>query len=340
MKKVRVEEAVGMIISHDMTKIVPGEYKGVAFKKGHIVRSGDIPELLAMGKEHIYVWDDNPELVHEDEAGKRLAQSIHRGNFIENGPKEGKVELLAKETGLLRVNSSIIVELNLLGEIAVSTLPDFSHVVERQKVAGMRVIPLAVTEDKIASAEKIAAAADWVMEVKPFTIKKAGMIVTGNEVFYGRIQDRFAPIIYEKLKAVDVKLEKQVCLPDSPEKITSEILAQVASGIELVMVTGGMSVDPDDTTPGAIKATGARVVTYGTPVFPGAMFMLSYLGETPVLGLPGCVMHAPATVFDKILPRMLARETITSKQIAALSVGGLCRGCRECHFPNCSFGCA
>lgn len=340
MKKVKTEEAVGMIISHDMTKIIPGQFQGVAFKKGHIVRDSDIPELLAMGKEYLYVWEDKTGLVHEDVAAKRLALTINQGKFIENGPKEGKVELFAKESGLLRINTSIITQLNVLGEIAVSTLPDYSHVEEGDKVAGMRVIPLAVTEEKIASAERIAAAVDWVMDVKPFRIKKAGMIITGNEVFYGRIQDRFGPRVKDKLTAVGVKLEKQAYFPDSPEDITREILVQVESGMELVLVTGGMSVDPDDATPGAIKATGASVVTYGTPIFPGAMFMLAYLGETPVLGLPGCVMHAPATVFDKFLPRVLARETITKEQIAACGVGGLCRGCRECHFPNCSFGCA
>lgn len=340
MKKVRTEEAVGMIISHDMTKIIPGQFQGVAFKKGHLVCASDIPELLAMGKEHLYVWDDQIGLVHEDEAGKRLARVINRDKFRETGPKEGKVELYARETGLLRINTSVISQLNVLGEIAISTLPDNTYVEEAAKVAGMRVIPLAVTEEKISTGEKIAVAAEWVMEIKPFAIKRASMIITGNEVFYGRVQDQFGPRVRDKLAVLGVDIEKQAYFPDSPEDITREILAQVENGIEMVLVTGGMSVDPDDATPGAIKATGARVVTYGTPVFPGAMFMLAYLGETPILGLPGCVMNVPATVFDKFLPRILARETITREQIAACGVGGLCRGCKECHFPNCSFGCA
>ena len=338
MQKVKTENSIGMILCHDLTQIIPGEFKGVAFKKGHKVREEDILVLLSMGKDYLYVWEENPGLVHEDEAGKRLARAVNRGIFQETGPKEGKVDLLAPEAGLLRINPEVVTEINLLGEIAISTLPDYTHVKQGEKVAGMRVIPLVIAEEKLARAEEIAASAAWTMKIKPFKIKRAGMIVTGNEVYYGRIKDQFSPRVKEILSTLDVELVQKTCLPDSPGDITAEILAQVESGLEMVLVSGGMSVDPDDRTPGAIKATGARVVTYGTPVFPGAMFMLAYLGDVPVLGLPGCVMYSPATVLDKYLPRILAKEEITRAQIAASGVGGLCSECSICHFPNCSFG--
>ncbi len=338
MKKVKTEEAVGMILCHDLTQIIPGKFKGVAFKKGHIIQKDDISKLLEMGKDHVYVWENEAGLLHEDEAGKRLAQALNKGGFDECGPKEGKVDLLAKTDGLLRINQDVLTRINMLGEVVISTLPDYSHVSQGEKVAGMRVIPLAVKEEKIHLAENIAAAAPWTLEVKPFQIKKAGMIVTGNEVYYGRIEDKFGPKVQAKLEKLGVELAAKACLPDSAEKISTEILKQAERGLNLILISGGMSVDPDDVTPTAIRATGAKVITYGTPIFPGAMFMLAYLNDVPVLGLPGCVMHSPATVFDKFLPRILAGESISFEQIAASGVGGLCRDCDSCHFPNCSFG--
>jgi len=338
MKKIKTEAAVGMILCHDLTKIVPGEFKGVGFKKGHVVKEDDIPALLSMGKDHLYVWEDQPGLIHEDEAGQRLAEAINKGDFQAVGPKEGKVDLISIKNGLLRIDAQMITEWNMLGEIAISTLPDYSSIRSGDKVASMRVIPLAVKEEKVAAVEKTAATSHWTMKVVPFQIKNAGMIVTGNEVYYGRITDKFSPKVERILAEMGVELTRKVYVPDRPSEITKEIINQAESGQELILVSGGMSVDPDDATPGAINATGANIVTYGTPVFPGAMFMLAYLGDATILGLPGCVMYSPATAFDKFLPRVLAKETITKKQIVALGVGGLCRDCDQCHFPNCSFG--
>ena len=217
------------------------------------------------------------------------------------------------------------------------------------KLAGTRVIPLVIREEKMAGAKKKAMEATGgrpVLELKPFTHKKVGIVTTGNEVFYGRISDTFTPVVREKLEEYDTEVVDHVTWNDDDEKVTASILDMIRKGADIVVCTGGMSVDPDDKTPLAIKNTGARIVSYGAPVLPGAMFLLAYYevkeegeGRTvAIMGLPGCVMYAKRTVFDLILPRVMADDLVLPEELAALGQGGLCLNCPSCTFPNCGFG--
>ena len=337
MKKVNVRDAVGMVLCHDITQIIPGKFKGRAFQKGHIIQEEDIEKLLSCGKEHIYVWEYKEGILHENEAAERL-RDIVCGDGIEFGAeiKEGKIDFFAKEDGLLKVNEEELFKINSLGEMMVATIHNNTPVKKGEKLGGTRIIPLVIEEEKIKRAEDLIPTK--IMEVKKIHPKKAYMITTGSEVYSGKIQDAFGPAVKRKLEEYNCELVRQVILPDDKEKIKEAIKDGLNDGAELVMCTGGMSVDPDDMTPTAIKETGAELVTYGSPVLPGAMLLVAYNGDVPILGLPGCVMYNKRTAFDLVLPRVLANEKVTFEDIAKLGHGGFCLNCKVCTFPHCSFG--
>lgn len=336
MKIIKTKEAVGKVLYHDITQIVPGKFSGRAFKKGHVITEEDVPVLLSLGKDHIYVAEYVEGMLHENEAAVRL-KDLTAGEGLEFGElKEGKIDFFAERDGLLKINKEDLLKLNSLGEIILATLHNNTPVKKGEKVAGTRVIPLTIEEEKIKKAEEIIK--DKIVSVIPITSKRVGIVTTGNEVYLGRIKDAFGPVIIKKVEEYGCEVIGQVILPDKQEKITEAINNLIGIGAEMIVCTGGMSVDPDDVTPTAIKGTGANLVTYGSPVLPGAMFLLAFKGDIPILGLPGCVMYSKRTVFDLMLPRILADEKISKKDIAELGHGGLCMNCEECRFPNCSFG--
>lgn len=338
MKLIRTLDAVGHVLCHDMTQIIPGVSKDAAFRKGHIVTEEDIPVLLSMGKENLYVWEKTEGMLHENEAAEILS-GICRNEYMEASEiKEGKISLSAACDGVLKVDTEILNKINGLGEIIIATRHGNFPVQKGDKLAAMRVIPLVIEEEKLNAAKSIAGDTP-LLQILPFKKKKAAIITTGSEVYHGLIKDAFGPVIRKKLAEYEVEVIGQTIVNDDAEKITDAILTAIHEGAELIACTGGMSVDPDDTTPTAIRNTKAELVSYGAPVLPGAMFLLAYYkGSIPIMGLPGCVMYSRRTIFDLILPRVLAEDTVTAKELADLGEGGLCLGCVECHFPNCSFG--
>lgn len=338
MRKVRVEDAVGMVLCHDITKIVPGEFKGPAFKKGHVVKEEDIPELLKLGKDHLYIWECGSDLLHENDAALRIAKASMGQGVEYSGPVEGKVTIKAARSGLLKIDVDGLCQVNEIDQISFSTRHTNQVVAMGEILAGTRVIPLVIKNDKIAAVEEICRNRSPLLEVKEMQQFKVGLITTGNEVYYGRIQDKFGPVVKEKLSRFGCRVLWHVLLPDDAVQIKDNILNLIAQGAQMIITTGGMSVDPDDVTPLGVKSTGAELVTYGSPVLPGAMLLLAYLGEVPIMGLPACVMYYKATVFDLVLPRVLAEEKITRKEIAMMGHGGLCMNCKECVYPNCPFG--
>jgi molybdopterin biosynthesis enzyme len=338
MKTVPVEQAVGMVLAHDITRIVPGDFKGVAFKKGHVIMPQDVEALKNIGKENIYVFELEPGMLHENDAAIRLATALTggSGDFILTEPKEGKVNIKAAKRGLLKVDAPILEEINSIGELMAATLHNNTQVEEGTDLAGTRAIPLTISEAKIALAEQLAQ--NPVLRLLPLRALKAGMIVTGSEVFKGRIQDKFGPVVAEKLAKFGTKIMHKYLANDQVEMIKEQAQSLRAMGAELIVITGGMSVDPDDKTPGAIRALGAEIVSYGAPVLPGAMLMVAYWAGVPVLGLPGCVMFEKTTALDLVLPRIHAGEKLFSRDIAKLGHGGLCKFCDVCTWPHCPFG--
>ncbi len=338
MKTMKVTDAVGQVLCHDITQIIVGEKKGPVFRKGHIIREEDIPVLLSVGKENVYVWERNEKMLHENEAAEILRQICQGPGMHPTEVKEGKIELIADRDGLFKIRRDGLRAVNGLGEMMIASRHGDFPVRKGDKLAGTRIIPLVIEKDKMERAKE-AAGRDPLFAVLPFLKKKAGIVTTGSEVYHGRIQDTFTPILERKLAAYGVEVIDHAICDDNHEMITEAILSQIDKGAELVLCTGGMSVDPDDRTPLAIKNTGARIVSYGAPVLPGAMFLLSYYKETvPVAGLPGCVMYAGRTIFDLVLPRLLAGDMIDARDLADLGEGGLCLNCPVCTYPNCGFG--
>lgn len=337
MKLVNTVDAVGHILCHDITKIVPGEFKGVAFKKGHIVKEEDIEELLNIGKEHLYIYEVDDSKIHENDAAIILGD-LGAGSNISLGSeiKEGKIDFYAAEDGILKVNKELLFKLNSLGEISFATLPNNYPVKKGQKLGGTRVIPLVIDKTKMDLARDVAI--DKILEVKPFKKYKVGVVVTGGEVFQGRIEDKFSPVIKRKVEEYGSEVIHHYYSKDDKEMIKDCAKKLLDMGAEILIFTGGMSVDPDDLTPSSIMEMGGELVTYGSPVLPGAMFLLSYLNNLPMMGLPGCVMYAKRTIFDLVLPRVLTGEKLDMDEIARLGNGGLCQSCDDCHYPNCSFG--
>ncbi len=338
MKAIPVEQSVGTVLCHDITRIVVGESKGPAFRRGHVVTDEDIPTLLDIGKANIYVFDPKDGYVHEDDAAVRLARAAAGANLQFDGPTEGKVTLSAAIDGLLKVNVESLTDINCVTDVTFATVHNQQFVKKGRPLAGTRVIPLAVPEEILFEVENICEKSGPIIEVKPLMPARVGVVTTGSEVYTGRIKDGFGPVLKRKFGNLGSSVVDQVFVSDEVEMTVQAIHAFREQGVDLIAVTGGMSVDPDDQTPSAIRATGADVISYGAPTYPGAMFMLAYLGGVPVVGLPGCVMYHKASIFDLVVPRILAGEKVSRRDIVAFGHGGFCEGCDTCRYPVCGFG--
>lgn len=324
LKVVPVEEAVGMPLAHDITEIVPGKHKGPAFRRGHIVRPEDISKLLDVGKVHLYIMELEEGELHEEDAARRLAKAAAGPNIRLTEPVEGRVNLVAEISGLLKVDSDFLYRFNALGDLILATIPTNRYVKKGDVLAGTRTIPVVVSEDLVRKAEAICKERP-IVTIRPVSSRRIHLIVTGSEVYTGRIKDGFEPVVRRKVTEMGSDLEAVKLAPDDPVKIAAHIKDSYQAGAELILVSGGMSVDPDDLTPEGIRQSGAKVECHGFPILPGSMFLMAYLKETPVLGLSGCVIHDPVTAFDVLLPRLLAGERISRADIVSMGHGGLQR---------------
>ena len=341
-KKLAVAEAVGTVLAHDITEIRPGEFKGRAFRKGHIIREEDVCHLQRLGKENLFVLNIANDEMHEDEAAYALANAlIGKGVKIKGEPKEGKINIVAETDGLLKINIDALLAFNMLGDVMCATIHSNTIVRKGQTVAGTRAIPLVVKKDIVQAAVKIGEQTGKIIQVNAIRKPKAGVVITGNEVYYGRIKDSFAPVIKNKIEAIGGEIIGTYYAPDDESFIEDRLRELISAGADLLITTGGMSVDPDDVTRFAIRNLGAEDVTYGSAVLPGAMFLVAYiegLSSIPVIGIPACGMYARTTIFDLILPRILAGEKVGRHEIAELGHGGLCLKCEICNYPVCPFG--
>lgn len=338
MRKIRVEDAVGQVLCHDMTAILSTGFKGVKFKRGHVITQEDIPELLNIGKEHIFVWEPDADEVHEDDAAIALTQAMCGDNLTVNGPSEGKMQINAGCDGLFMLNSGALREINSVPDYTVASLPGCMPVSKGQKLCGARIVPLVTRQENVDRAVEIARSNYPVMSVLPYRQLKVGVIITGSEVYYGRIKDAFEPVLHEKLARFGaIQLGYTKC-PDELDTIKKAIDEFTAGGAELILLTGGMSVDPDDLTPTAIRSTGARVVTQGFPMQPGNMLTVAYTETAVLVGVPGASMHSPVTSLDVFLPRIFAGVEIKAEDVAKFGEGGFCMGCKDCTWPRCYFG--
>jgi molybdenum cofactor synthesis domain-containing protein len=324
LKVIPVEEAVGLPLAHDITEIIPGKHKGPAFRRGHIIRPEDVSKLLDVGKANIYVMNLEKDELHEEDAARRLAQAAAGANLRLTEPSEGRINLVATIAGLLKVDADLLYRFNSLGDLMLATLPGDRYVTEGTIVAGTRTIPVVVKEGLIQKAEALCQGKP-IATILPMPAKKVHLVVTGSEVFTGRIKDGFGPVVTRKVGELGSNVESVKLAPDDPDVIGSLIKDAKQAGAEIILVSGGMSVDPDDKTPEGIRRSGAKVETHGFPVLPGSMFVMAYLGDTPVMGLSGCVLHDPFTAFDALLPRLIAGEKITRADIMAMGHGGLAK---------------
>ena len=339
MRLMKTEDAVGQVICHDITQIIKDVTKDAVFRKGHIIKEEDIPVLLSVGKDHIYVWENDETMMHENDAAEVLCAICKGENMSRGSVKEGKIELSAECDGVLRIDREKLMAVNSFGQMMIATRHGDFPVKKGDKLAGTRIIPLVIEKEKMERVKAVSGDKP-IMRVEPYIYRKAGIVSTGNEVFYGRIKDEFTPVVKDKLEEYGAEVAGIRMSDDNNENIEKCIRAFIDEGCDMVVCTGGMSVDPDDRTPLAIRNVCGSAVTYGAPVLPGAMFMLAYYGENniPVMGLPGCVMYARRTIFDIVLPRIMTGEILEKKDFDRLGEGGLCLNCKVCTFPNCGFG--
>jgi len=338
MRRVNVKEAVGLVLGQDLTKIVPGEFKGVKFKKGYIIKEEDIEELLKMGKEHVYIADMDEPYVHENDGAGILASAICGEGIELSNPAEGKVNLIAAVSGVLKINLDALNDMNSIGDLMISTLHRNTFVEKGKKVASAKIIPLVISQEKMDRVRETEIKYGKMIEIKPVSKRKVGILITGNEVYYKRIEDRFAPVLKQKMEFWGCPIVDLQYSPDDMDVTSAKINEIIAKGAEIMIVTGGMAVDPDDVTMASIEKAGCKIESYGSPVLPGAVFLVAYKDNIPVIGMPACGMYHKTTVFDILFPRFLAGERVTRKEIVELAHGGLCMECKECHYPICPFG--
>ena len=339
LKKIKLKDAVGTKLAHDITEIRPGEFKGPAFRKGHTVCNDDLCRLQKLGKNHLYTIDLAEDEIHEDQAAAILAAGlVGEGILWQDQPREGKIKLLAERDGLFTVNTASLAAFNMVDEVMCATLHNHTLVKKNELVAATRAIPLVMKRAPIERAAAIARHNGATLSVKALRKSKVGLVITGNEVYHGLIEDRFAPILSEKVTNLGGSVAGLAFAPDNPDAISSAITTHLERGCDLLMLSGGMSVDPDDVTRQGIRLAGATEIHYGSAVLPGAMFLVAYIGDVPLLGVPACGLYHRITVLDLVLPRILAGEKIGKAELAFLGHGGLCKDCPECSYPHCPFG--
>ena len=339
LTKIKLEDAVGTELAHDITEIRPGEFKGPAFHKGHTVCNEDLCHLQKLGKNSLYIINLDKDEIHENQAAAILADALAGDGIAwKNEPHEGKINLHASADGLLKVDTEALAAFNMVEEVMCATLHNYSLVKKGEKVAATRAIPLVMKRVAIERAAAIARQNGAVLSIKTLQQAKVGLVITGNEVFHGLIEDRFAPILSEKVIALGSKVDRIAFAPDDEELISKAICNHLDRGCNLIMLSGGMSVDPDDVTRKGIRMAGATEMHYGSAVLPGAMFLVAYVGNVPLLGVPACGLYHRITVLDLVLPRILAGERVGKNELAFLGHGGLCKDCPECSYPHCSFG--
>ena len=336
MKKVKVQDAIGMTLCHDITAMVDG-FKGAAFKRGHVITQEDIPKLLDIGKQHVFIWEENAGEIHEEDAARRLSQMTTVNGAHYGSISEGKVQLFADQDGMFRVDKALLAAVNRIGDITITTLPDHYPVKAGDRLASMRIVPLVTEERQIAEAEALCAGKQ-LYDLRPFKPLKVGIIITGSEIYHGRIKDKFERVARAKLAHYPAEILGVHVCDDELEMIVGAGRALLADGAELLIFSGGMSVDPDDLTPSAIREMGAEIVSYGVPSQPGNMTLVAYLDQAALLGVPGAAISRPTTMFDVLLPQIFCGDPLTKDDLIRLGEGGLCQMCDNCHFPNCTFG--
>ena len=336
MKKINVQDAIGMELCHDISEMNDG-FKGVAFKRGHIIREEDIEHMLRIGKQHIFVWEESAGEIHEDDCARRMAAMapVEGAHYTE--PAEGKVLLFADVRGMFRVNTQLLKKIDSIGDITICTLPDHYPVEVGARLASMRIVPLVTKEEQIIEAEQLCAK-EPLMRLLPYQHKKIGVIITGSEVYHGRIKDKFEPVVRAKMRHYPSEIVGITICDDDLDMIVSAAKQHLENGADFLIFTGGMSVDPDDLTPTAVRQLGAEIITHGVPSQPGNMTLVAYLGDVPILGVPGAAIKLPTTIFDVLLPQVFAGEKLTREELINLADGGLCQMCKACHWPNCTFG--
>lgn len=336
MKKVKVQDAIGMTLCHDITAMVDG-FKGAAFKRGHVITQEDIPKLLDIGKQHVFIWEENAGEIHEEDAARRLSQMTTVDGAHYGSISEGKIQLFADQDGMFRVDKALLAAVNRIGDITITTLPDHYPVKAGDRLASMRIVPLVTEERQIAEAEALCAGKQ-LYDLRPFKPLKVGIIITGSEIYHGRIKDKFEHVARAKLAHYPAEILGVHVCDDELDMIVGAGRAFLAEGAELLIFSGGMSVDPDDLTPSAIREMGAEIISYGVPSQPGNMTLVAYLDQAALLGVPGAAISRPTTMFDVLLPQIFCGDPLTKDDLIRLGEGGLCQMCDNCHFPNCTFG--
>ena len=336
MKKVKVQDAIGMTLCHDITAMVDG-FKGAAFKRGHVITQEDIPKLLDIGKQHVFIWEENAGEIHEEDAARRLSQMTTVDDAHYGSISEGKIQLFADQDGMFRVDKELLAAVNRIGDITITTLPDHYPVKAGDRLASMRIVPLVTEERQIAEAEALCAGKQ-LYDLRPFKPLKVGIIITGSEIYHGRIKDKFERVARAKLAHYPAEILGVHVCDDELDMIVGAGRALLAEGAELLIFSGGMSVDPDDLTPSAIREMGAEIISYGVPSQPGNMTLVAYLDQAALLGVPGAAISRPTTMFDVLLPQIFCGDPLTKDDLIRLGEGGLCQMCDNCHFPNCTFG--
>lgn len=336
MKKVKVQDAIGMTLCHDITAMVDG-FKGAAFKRGHVIIQEDIPKLLDIGKQHVFIWEENAGEIHEEDAARRLSQMTTVDGAHYGSVSEGKIQLFADQDGMFRVDKALLAAVNRIGDITITTLPDHYPVKAGDRLASMRIVPLVTEERQIAEAEALCAGKQ-LYDLRPFKPLKVGIIITGSEIYHGRIKDKFERVARAKLAHYPAEILGVHVCDDELDMIVGAGRALLAEGAELLIFSGGMSVDPDDLTPSAIREMGAEIISYGVPSQPGNMTLVAYLDQAALLGVPGAAISRPTTMFDVLLPQIFCGDPLTKDDLIRLGEGGLCQMCDNCHFPNCTFG--
>jgi len=330
---ISIEDAVGLPLAHDLTQVdAERQTKGARFRRGHLLAPEDLPVLRKMGRLNLSVLDLEEGEVHEDEAARSLADALCGEGLEIEGPEEGRCRLVSTRKGVARFDPEMVKRVNLDREWSFGTCPANAIVKPGSTVAAFRILPLAL---KRASLER-AVRESSPFSVRPFLPLGVGLVTTGSEIKAGLVKDAVCGKLLRKLEELGGSFAGQRFCGDGAEEIRESVRELLHAGADIVICTGGMSVDADDRTPEAIRSVADEVLFRGVPAMPGSNLMLARAGESWVVGAPACAAHDERTALDRLLIALFAGlgEEIDVKN---WGIGGLCSRCRVCSFPDCDF---
>jgi molybdenum cofactor cytidylyltransferase len=317
--EIPVEAAAGAILAHGMS------FGGRSFRKGRVLSDDDVSALHAAGIGTVVAARLEAGDVGEDEAARAVGGAATGANLTATEAFTGRVNLFADERGLAVYDGALLDRINRIDEsVTVAAVPPYAVVEPRQMVATIKIIPFAVPGAVLKDCLEAIAAAGGLFRVAPFVPRKVGLVQTTLSGTRHKVLDKTVTVVRGRIENLGGTLAGETRCAHATADVAGAIRDWRDRGCDMVLVMGASAItDRRDVIPAAIEAAGGTVDHFGMPVDPGNLMLIGHDGDTPVLGLPGCVRSPKLNGFDWVLQRLAAGLRVTRDDMMAMGAGGL-----------------